>query len=189
MTKKEQKIEEKEQSKVEKEEEEPKVFSASEMINKELILKTKEARDYKEKYLRALADLENTKKRLIAEKQEIVNYSVSNIVEDLLEPIDNLENALSYTDNLSDELKNWATGFKMILNQLQSALENHGIVPYESKGKPFDPHFHEAVEMVETNEEKDGIVLEEIKKGYKHHGKILRVSKVKVAKHVPKENN
>lgn len=185
MTKKEKKTATKDANIEEKEE---KIITPSELINEQLQQKTKEAQEFKDKYFRALAEMENTKKRLTQEKKELVSYSVSNLVEDFLAPMDNLENALAFTDNLSDELKNWAVGFKMILDQFKSALENHGVFSYESVGKPFDPHLHEAVEMIETDDHEEGIIIEELLKGYKQDKRIIRVAKVKVAKKVSEES-
>ena len=162
-------------------------ISPVELINEQLIQKTKEASEFKDKYLRSLAEMENAKKRLMQEKKDLVAFSVNNIVEDLLAPIDNLENALGFTDNLSDELNNWAVGFKMILAQFKGALESHGVTSYESIGKTFDPHFHEAVELIETNEHEDGIIIKELTKGYRIDNRIIRVAKVKVAKKINEE--
>jgi len=170
-----------------KETSEEKIVSPAELLQEQLTQKTAEAVDFKDKYLRALAEMENTKKRLMHERTELIAYSVSNIAEEMLGPIDSLENALAFTDNLSEEMKNWAIGFKMILNQFKSGLENHGIISYESKGKPFDPTYHEAIEMVETDTCKEGTVIEELMKGYKHDKRVIRVAKVKVAKKVSKE--
>lgn len=171
-------------SKKEEEKEEEKFITPAEMLQEQLVQKTIEAAEFKDKYFRALAETENSKKRLMHERQEIIAYSISNIVEDMLGPIDSLEKALSFTDNLSEEMQNWAIGFKMILNQFKSGLENHGIVSYESKGKPFDTNYHEAIEMVETDDVEEGIVIEELMKGYKHDNRIIRVAKVKVAKKI-----
>ena len=179
----------KEKKKPSTEKQEEKIISPAELINEQLLQKTKEATEFKDKYLRALAEMENTKKRLMQEKKDLIAYSVSNVVEDMLGPIDNLENALGFTGGLSDELKNWAVGFKMILEQFKTALENQGIYSYDSKGKPFDPHLHEAIEMVETDDYEEGTILEELLKGYKQDKRIIRVAKVKVAKKVsPQES-
>ena len=183
MTKKEKKGPKKDIPNEEKAEEE-KIKAPIEMINEQLMQKTKESAEFKDKYFRALAEMENAKKRLMQEKKDLIAYSVSNIVEDMLGPIDNLENALGFTDNLSEEMKNWAVGFKMILDQFKGALENHGITSYESIGKAFDPHYHEAVELIETDTHDDGIIIEELMKGYRHDKRIVRVAKVKVAKKV-----
>ncbi|MCH9620774.1 MAG: Protein GrpE [Chlamydiia bacterium] len=179
--KKEDKNKEAEESIEEKDE---KIISPTELIQEQLMQRSKEATEYKDKYFRALAEMENVKKRLMQEKKELIAYSVGNFVEELLGPIDNLENALGYTDNLSDEMKNWAVGFKMILDQFKNALESNGIAAYESIGKPFDPNFHEAVELIETNDHEDGVIIEELMKGYRQDKRIIRVAKVKVAKKI-----
>lgn len=171
------------------EQKEEKIISPAELLNEQLIAKTKEAADFKDKYFRALAETENAKKRLMQEKKDLVAYSVSNIIEDILNPMDNLENALKFTDNLSDEMKNWALGFKMILDQFNAALENHGIVSYESVNKAFDPHYHEAVEMIESEDHTPGTIVEELMKGYRHDKRIIRAAKVKVSKETTKEEN
>lgn len=142
--------------------------------------------EFKNKYLRALADMENLRKRLQQEKQETIAYAIDNMLSEFLTPLDSFENALAFTENLSPELKNWALGFKMIANQFKQVLENHGIRAYESIGKQFDPHFHEGIETIETDDYKDGSVISEVVKGYKRGDRILRVAKVKIAKKVSK---
>ena len=144
--------------------------------------------DFKNKYLRVLADMENLRKRLQNEKQETIAYAIDNMLSEFLGPLDSFENALSYTDNLSQELKNWAQGFKMIANQFKEVLEDHGIRAYESVGKTFDPRYHEGIETVETDEAPEGQVIAEIVKGYRRGDRILRVAKVKIAKHASKNH-
>ena len=141
-----------------------------------------ELKDYKDKYLRQLAEAENMRKRLQKEKQEMTQYAIGNILADFLNPIDHLENALKHTENSSDEVKHWGLGFKMILSQFKDVLTNNGVKPVDAVGKQFDPHVHEAIEMVETNDVKPGTVVEEYLKGFKLGDKIIRPARVKVAK-------
>lgn len=141
-----------------------------------------EASEFKNKYLHTLADTENARKRLQKERDEIIHYTRRDLLLDFLSPIDHMENALKYTDEASNEVKHWAAGFKMILNQFKDVLVNSGIRPIDSKGKPFDPHFHEAIEMVETTEHPPGIVVEENIRGYTIGEKVLRPARVKVSK-------
>ena len=75
----------------------------------------------------------------------------------------------------------------MILVQLKQVLENNDVLPFDSKGKPFDPHLHDAIETEEV-EENDGIVLEEFLKGYKMGSRVIRPARVKVSV-VPQNNN
>lgn len=143
-----------------------------------------EAGDYKDKYLRTLAENENARKRLQKERQEMTQFALQNLIVDFLDPIDHMENALRYSDQMSGEVKHWAMGFQMILNQFKDVLANNGVTPVESVGKPFDPHFHEAVEMVETEEFPEGTIVEESVRGYKMGERSIRPARVKVAKRV-----
>ncbi len=156
--------------------------SISEFFQESLKKSTEEAKEYKDKYLRSLAEMENVRKRLQQEKQEMISYAIDNILSELLLPLDSLENALLHTDNLSDELKNWAIGFKMIAAQFRAVLESHGVSTFSALGEKFDPHFHEAIEIVESKTSPGGTILKEISKGYRHGNRILRHAKVVVAK-------
>jgi len=138
--------------------------------------------DYKDKYLRMLADAENTRKRLQKEKYETLRFSIENTILDFLPILDNFENALKFSQNASEDVKNWAMGFQMILSQFRDLLHNNGIVAFHSEGNLFDPHFHEAMEIVETEEHPDGTILEEYAKGYKSEQRTIRPARVKVAK-------
>lgn len=163
-------------------------ISVSSLQQEDLRRALSDAQEYKDKYLRSLAEMENLRKRLGQEKSDMIAFAIDNMLSEFLMPLENLENALNYTDNLSDELKNWALGFKMIASQFKDVLETHGVVSFDSKGMPFDPYFHEAIELIESTTEKEGYVIEEIQKGYKHGDRVLRVAKVKVAKAATLEN-
>jgi molecular chaperone GrpE len=146
-----------------------------------------EAAEYKDKYLRMLAESENARKRLQKEKQEMIQFSTQNLIAEFLNPMDHLEGALKFTKDLSIEVKHWATGFQMILTQFKDVLSNNSVTPIESVGKKFDPNCHEAVETFETDQFPPGIIIEEFIKGYKMGDRIVRPARVKVAKE-PKKN-
>ncbi len=146
----------------------------------------KELMEYKDKYLRLLADAENARKRLQKERGEISRYAIENLVGDFLKPLDNLENALQFANAMSEEVKNWAFGFQMILTQFKDALAQHGVNSFDSIGMPFNPHDHEAVEMVESETAPPGIILEENVRGYRMGERTIRAARVKVSKE--KEN-
>lgn len=139
--------------------------------------------NWKDKYLRALAEQENMRKRIQKEKQEMVGFGIENAIAEFLPAIDNFENALRFAESAAGEVKNWAKGFEMILSQFKEVLLNHGIVSFHSEGNTFDPLFHEAVEIVETTEFPDGTVMHEFAKGYKSANRTIRPARVKVAKH------
>lgn len=145
--------------------------------------------DFRDKYLRTLADSENLRKRLQKERHELVQHAVQGAILDFLSPIDHYENALKFAGQGSPEIQHWATGFQMILEQFKEALSNNGVTPFQSVGTPFDPHWHEAVEMVETTEHAPGTVIEESLRGYKMADKMIRAARVKVAKAPEAEKN
>lgn len=141
-----------------------------------------EAEEYKDKYLRLLAEMENTRKRLQKEKQDMMRFSVENVIADFLMPLDNLENALNCKAGLSAETLNWLRGFEMIVSQFKDVLSQNGISSFVSMGAPFDPHFHEAVEIEEMEDCVDGTIVQEYVKGYKSQTRTIRPARVKVAK-------
>ena len=143
-----------------------------------------ELAEYKDKYLRLLAEMENTRKRLQKEKQEMSRFAIENVIAEFLSPMDNLGNALKYTQGMSEETLNWARGFGMILEQFKDVLSQNGVSPFESQGKPFDPYLHEAVEVQELEDCVDGTVLQEFVTGYKSGTRIVRPARVKVAKKI-----
>ncbi len=148
--------------------------------------------DYKEKYLRLLAEIDNTRKRMQKEKQEMTRFAIENVISELLVPIDNLENALQFADKMSEDVRNWAQGFHMILNQFKDVLENNGVAAFESEGTAFNPDLHEAIESEETAEKPEGTILKEYIKGYRSGDRTVRPARVKVAaapaQEVTKEN-
>jgi molecular chaperone GrpE len=144
--------------------------------------------DYKDKYLRLLAEMENTRKRMQKEKLENMRYAVETVLTDIIGPLDSFENALSAASEMSPELKNWAMGFQMILTQFKQVLEQHGVLAFKSEGEQFDPFRHEAVETEETETVPDSTVMKEFVKGYLCGDRVIRPARVKVAKN-KKENN
>lgn len=158
------------------------------VTDEELRALQKEVLEYKDKYLRLLADAENARKRLQKEKQEISRYAVESLIIDFLRPIDNLENALRFAQEMSDEVKNWAFGFQMILTQFRDVLAQNGIAPIDSLKKPFNPHDHEAIEMVESTDQPPGIIIEECVRGYKMGDHTIRPARVKVTKEKPAQS-
>ena len=135
-----------------------------------------------DKYLRVLAESENARKRMQKERFEMTKYAIEGVLVEMLHPLDNLEKALSFAESMSDEVRNWAVGFEMLLGQFKQVLTNHGVEEYHSVGKPFDPHMHEAIEMIETTEYEPGVIVEELLRGYKMGDRPIRVARVKVAK-------
>ncbi len=147
----------------------------------------KEAAEFKDKYQRTLAESENARKRLQKERQELIQYALQNAFADFLNPIDHLENALKFSQQASDDVKHWALGFQMILNQFKEVLNVNGVTAFDSEGTHFDPSKHEAIEMITTTDYPPGTIVAETMRGYKMGDRIIRPAKVKVAKALPKE--
>ncbi len=164
------------------EQEEPKIVTAAELKAEQLSKATEEASEFKDKYYRTLAELENTRKRLQKEKQEMTQFAAQNVITEFLKPLDEMSKALSFTGQMSEETRNWAMGFEMLMGHFHDVLTYHNVFPFDSLGKTFDPHLHEAIEMVETDEKPDGTIVEELIKGYKCGERVLRPARVKVAK-------
>ena len=144
--------------------------------------------DYKDKYLRMLAETDNTRRRMQKEKQDMMRFSTDMILSEILAPIDQMENALKFADQMSPDVKNWALGFQMILNQFKEVLASNGVTSFNSVGEFFDPAKHEAVETEETDAVPIGTITQEFVKGYKSGDRILRPAKVKVNKEKKNES-
>jgi molecular chaperone GrpE len=127
---------------------------------------------------RAQAEFDNARKRGIKEQQEFRDYAVADAIKSLLPVLDSLERAVQVKSDAT-ELR---AGVELIYKQLQASLAKLSVNPIVSRGEAFDPHYHEAVEMVETTEAPDHQVLEELQRGYKFKDRLLRPAMVKVAK-------
>lgn len=172
-----------EEIKEEPQEEKKKKLKPKEQIA-ELALENYELR---ESYLKSKAELENFKKRNTEERIRDRKYASSNLIADLLNPLDQLKKVVQMeTDDKA--LKNFLIGFKMINDQLYKVLEEDGLEEIKALGEQFDPNYHYAVEK-ECNEElEDGVVTEVTQLGYKYKGRILRPAMVKVNEWSEEEN-
>jgi molecular chaperone GrpE len=126
---------------------------------------------------RRQAEFENFRKRTERERMEQSQYASMDVVGDLLPVLDDFERALTADSNSPE----YAKGVQMIYQRMAESLKKTGLDPIEATGKAFDPHLHQAIERVETNEVPDHTVLAEFQRGYQFKGKLLRPSMVKVA--------
>src|SRR6266853_6498999 len=127
---------------------------------------------------RLQAEFENARKRTAREQQEFREYALADAVKELLPTLDSFERALQTS---AGDKSDFRGGVELIYKQLQDALAKLGLRPIPAKGEPFDPHLHQAVELVDTDEVEDHRVLEELQRGYKLKDRLLRPSMVKVA--------
>lgn len=130
------------------------------------------------KYLRLMADFQNYKRRSEKEKADVYAYANEKIVVQLLDVIDNFERALDCKDTAE---KGFAEGMEMIFKQLKDVLKNSNVEEIEALGLDFDPNFHNAVMMEDTDEYESGKVSAVLQKGYTLNGRVIRASMVKVA--------
>ena len=126
---------------------------------------------------RAQAEFENARRRASKEQQDFRDYASFDTIKSLLPVLDSFERALQTKSEAAD----FRSGVELIYKQLQDALVKLGVRPIPAKGEPFDPRFHQAVEMVNTSDAKDHQVLEELQRGYKFKDRLLRPAMVKVA--------
>ena len=147
-----------------------------ESLQQALAEEKEKAENYLVNWQRSQADLENYIKRAEQEKSETVEFANTILILDLLPILDDFERALVSLPVELDE-QNWTEGIKLIYNKLKAILETQGLAEIKAKGEYFDPYFHEAAGQLEGEE---GIIIEEIRKGYRFRGKLLRPSMVMV---------
>ena len=137
--------------------------------------------------LRTAAEAENTKKRLETDYQRKLKYANEEIVEGMVPVLDSLEAAIKSaaekveSDDASPDLATFSEGVQLVHKQLLNALESHGLTPIEAIGETFDPYRHEALMAVASNEIPEGNVIEEFRRGYMLHTRVLRASQVVVS--------
>jgi molecular chaperone GrpE len=152
-------------------------------LEAQLAAKEQEARENWDKLLRERADLENYRKRASREKEELLNYGIKSLVEEVLPVVDNLERALEHANE--EGLPALVEGVKMTHTLLLTALKKFGVCAVEGNcGTLFDPAFHQAMAQVETDGQPGNTIVQEFQKGYLLKERLLRPAMVSVAKNV-----
>ncbi len=146
--------------------------------NAELETVKAELADEKDKYLRALAELENFRKRALKEKSDILKYQGESILRDMLEVVDDLELAVAHAESDPTQLKK---GVEMIHKKLVQVLGRWEVRSDPSVGKTFDPNRHEALSRVKSADAPAGTVLNEFKKAFFYKDRLLRPAQVVVS--------
>jgi molecular chaperone GrpE len=134
-----------------------------------------------DRLLRAQAEFQNFRRRVEKERVELFEYASTEAVRTLLPVLDDFERALKVQATDME----YAKGMELIYQRLYEALKKLGLEPIASTGQRFDPHIHHAVEMVETDEGADHVILDEFQRGYNFKGRLLRPAMVKVAVRPP----
>ncbi len=140
------------------------------------------ADDSWDRYVRAVAELDNYRKRAARERSEAIQYANETLLAKLLPLLDNFEMALNAASEPAASVESIKTGVAMISGQLRQALGEAGLEELDAAGQPFDPNVHEAVSQLESSDVPEGHVLHQIRKGYRLRGRLLRPASVVVAK-------
>ncbi len=154
--------------------------AATEVVSEVDTLKVQVA-ELKDRLLRSQADWDNSRKRILREREEAVRYAAESFLERLLPVLDNFEMGMQAAQTATDA-KAISQGFEMVLAQFQQALRDAGVEVVEAVGHPFDPHRHEALGHQESEDHPEGHVLMQTRKGYKLKDRLLRPASVFVAK-------
>ncbi len=143
--------------------------------------------DLKDKYLRAVAEMDNLRRRTEREKQETAKFALERVMSDLLPVLDVFETALQSTRQAqaaSADVQAFAAGTEIVHKQLLSTLEKHGLARLQSLGQPFDPNLHQAIQRIDDESCTSETVAQVFAEGYLLHGRLLRAAMVAVT--VPK---
>ncbi len=140
--------------------------------------------NWKDQYARLLADFDNYRKRVARDKEELAQFAAKDILKGLLPTVDNLALALDKAENKEDP---FVQGVKLAYDGFLKALADHGATPLDSVGEPFDANFHEAIAQLPSPDVAEGVVMNEVKRGWLLHGKLLRAAQVVVSSGAPEK--
>lgn len=150
-------------------------------LKEEIVRKDEEIKELKDRYLRALADLDNYRKRMKKENENIRQYSQVEFFRKIIPVLDSFDRAVNDV-SMDNSTVNYAQGVEMIYRQLRDTLQSMGLEEFSSLGEMFDPARHEAVATVVGDDRPENTVVEEVSKGYMVHDRIIKPAKVLVSK-------
>jgi molecular chaperone GrpE len=153
------------------------VISNMASLNAQLLEAQQKADEYKDGWQRSLADFQNYKRRIEAEKADTYQVAIGSIIKRYLPVMDDLERALA---TRPQDLP-WAEGVDLIYRKLKTILDGEGITRIEAEGKPFDPNFHEAISQEAVEGVESGIVIDVVQQGYMLGERVIRPATVRVA--------
>jgi molecular chaperone GrpE len=149
-------------------------------LSEQLLRQQEETRQNYDHYLRALAEVENIKKRSTRDREEYLKYANVNLIKKLLPVIDDLHRAIEVARN-SQDFEALSKGVEMTARSLDDLLKGEGVKVIESVGQPFDPQYHQALTVEASDEHPENTVIEQLQKGYILHDRVIRPSLVKVS--------
>ncbi len=142
-------------------------------------------KEHYERLLRSEADFQNLKKRTEKEKEDTRKYALQDIVVGILNVLDHIERGIQAYNDLENETldkEEVLKGLELIYKDLKEVLCAHGLCEIECIGKEFDPYYHEALATICSEETEDNVIVEEFQKGYILNDRVIRPSRVKIAK-------
>jgi molecular chaperone GrpE len=155
--------------------------SVAKTVEDALAAAKQEAAASQDRYLRAVADLENFRRRTVREKEELRLYATSRVLEDLLPVLDNLALGLAAAKQPGADATSLAGGVELVLTQFKAALAGHGLKEINPAGQPFDAHLHEAISAQPSAEVPEGHVVTVVRTGFSLNGRLLRPAAVVVS--------
>jgi len=141
----------------------------------------KEYKELYDKYVRLHAEFENFKRRMTKDKQEAIKFANQELIRQILPFVDNLERSLQHADE-SKNIDALKEGIEMTIKDFLKTLEKSGLEAIPAEGEPFDPNVHEAIMQEERNDMEPNTVVQELQRGYKLHGRVIRPATVTVSK-------
>jgi len=149
-------------------------------IQQALQRKDEELKTANDRYLRAIADFDNVRKRLRQEQDTAIANANVDLITQLLPVLDNFDRALSHARE-SRDFDNLLQGVSQIYKQLNDTLAKQDVQPIDAIGQPFNPEVHEAIGQVPSDQYPEGAVAEVVRDGYRMKGRCIRPSLVRVA--------
>lgn len=143
-----------------------------------------DAEQWRDRFLRKAAELENFRKRTEKEKGETATLAKSLVLSEVLPVVDGLERALAAlagTHESNESLARYGEGVQLLHKQLLDTLRRLGVVPIEAVGALFDPHFHEALVRIEAEDQEENTIVQELRRGYSFNDRLLRPAQVAVS--------
>lgn len=148
-----------------------------------------EASEFKERWVRLFADFENFRKRVERERRELIKYANQELIIEFLGIMDDLERSVEAANAKHEDYTAFLKGIEMVMARIYDLLKRNEVKAIEAVGKKFDPHCHEILLQMPSAQHEDGVVMEELQRGYLLADRVVRTAKVKVAINRPETSS
>ena len=137
--------------------------------------------EYRDKHLRALAEMDNMRKRLARERQEIVKFGTEKLLKDFLLVYDAIHKSIDTASELHPEDEQFIEGLRMTEKLFLETLKKYQVEPIQAQNMPLDPNYHDALMQVNQEGVVKGMIVDEVERGFMIHDRVLRPAKVTVS--------